>query len=424
MSSHISQAFSDMGITIGPREILGMDRMLLKFEMRDTNILALNGVLLGVHGMAFTPPDRSAFFDLFGLKESVIQNKLSSIDFREILGMRTDSDSVDNPKVASDAFNLTAVWIIHLAYTFIKDEKTRLRFQHNVAKYLHYKFFTSIVNNSFKHGADEGVMLATISTLTKKSHIIQYGTWKNVFNVRCDNLLDKSSNHIDALRHANDDKKFLMVITDIQTRIRDMVKIIAIQYYNLKASGVTIANRSATTEVEGTKVLTQSVSTFDAMISNTFAEVPSIPIFIDRRLVMVISRQATSVSVPMLRKFLTQISIIANQQALTNDLDKVVMIKNKVDYYIGIRALISGIIQSSYRYCIQRGISLSDKASLFIKIRDAHRSSRITDDGIMAVRKSLEMLVDMYGDTPREATKASLRSAFIMYIIAKSMKYL
>jgi len=416
-SSYIKTAFSDLGISITPDHILKMERLVIGFEIRGKHPEALNSPLLAVHPISFLDSDRSAFFDLWGYKESTIASVIKRIP------------SINKSfKVQSDPLNVLAVWVIHLAYVFIKNPTVRINFQINVAKYLHYRFFTSIVNHMFSHGAHEDIMVATIESLTKKYDIIVEGTWRRVIEARCRDLVDDSSIHIEAFRTADHDGKFLYVISDTQTRMRDKIKIIASTYYDYNEKGIRVESSSLVKEHEGEKYLAQSVSMLDTMITNVFSEVTSINKFINKPLIVAMVNQFGATSVPLLTNFLTQISSIATQQSMKKDLDKTIIINkgqpDEQEIVVGMRALVALIIQSSYRYCIKQGLSIkTNRAKLYVDIKNIHKSSRISDENIVKVKNSVSYLVKQYGKTTREATQASLRLAFIMYIIAKSMNY-
>ena len=86
--------------------------------------------------------------------------------------------------------------------------------------------------------------------------------------------------------------------------------------------------------------------------------------------------------------------------------------------------LIQNIIQKSYRYCIQNKINMRQVASILKAIKDVYSSSRISDDGIIQVRESVNKLVLELQSNRRDATVSSFRIAFVLYIIILSFKYL
>ncbi len=57
-------------------------------------------------------------------------------------------------------------------------------------------------------------------------------------------------------------------------------------------------------------------------------------------------------------------------------------------------------------------------------IKDVYSSSRISDDGIIQVRESVNKLILELQSNRRDATVSSFRIAFVLYIIILSFKYL
>ena len=132
---YIQSEFSKIPLNLTPDVTNHMRQLVIGFETRGTHALALNSPLLGVHKLAFVPSDKSAFFSVLGVAESLIRETVKRCP------------SI-NPEfnVISDPLNLLAIWAIHRAHVTIKNPTARRAFQIDVAKFLHYKFFGSVVN--------------------------------------------------------------------------------------------------------------------------------------------------------------------------------------------------------------------------------------------------------------------------------------
>ena len=116
-------------------------------------------------------------------------------------------------------------------------------------------------------------------------------------------------------------------------------------------------------------------------------------------------------------------SELASAQALSKQLDEVKTIAGR-EIYIGMRALITNIIQKSYRYCIKNHIALDNRGAIFVRVLNVYSSSRISDIDIIHVKESVAYLVDTLGASKRETTKSSLRLAIILYIVVRSFEYI
>ena len=96
----------------------------------------------------------------------------------------------------------------------------------------------------------------------------------------------------------------------------------------------------------------------------------------------------------------------------------------KDEVLIGYRAIISNIIQKSYRDCITNKVDVSSPLHVFEHVKNIYRSSRIVDPDILLVKRSVERFVNDSKVTSRDATKASLKISFIVYILLLSFDYM
>lgn len=422
MQSFVVQEFGRLGVTLTDAHVVEMTRLVIGFETRGSHVMALNSQTLAVHRAVFTDGDRAAVFQLVGLTEDQVKAAVRQIP------------TIDpNHKVASDAFNLLSVWLLHLAAVQLRNPTARHGFQMAVAKYLHYRFFTSLVGNFFRHGAREDTMLATINRLSRKYDIVTAGTWKKAIALRCEDLLGPQSIHHATIQTASPDQKVTYLLTDTQTRMRDRIKHIADVYYTTKADGVGVAERASVVEIDGEKVLTQSTSTFDAMVSTMTVELMNSRAFVDRTVAGYIARQFSAVSPSLLITVLTAMADLAQSQAQSKALDQEILVEgtkvglatqDQVKVYAGMRALVTNVIHASFRYCLKNNIPFDNRAELMIRIKNIYASSRITDDNINKVKASLVHFVDQLGVTSRDSTKSSLRLAIALYIVVRSFRRL
>ena len=412
MSRMIANALNTLPITITPAQIEAMELQVVTWEVRRTHPLALNSQGLGVYPIVFTDVDRDALFHIFKIEEKVFHSLTQKI-------------TAINPeyKVTSDAFNLLATWLLHLSYREISDIDQRQSFMLAISKYLHYRFFTSLVNHNFPHGAVEKNMQAAIAGLSRKFDIVTYGTWKATIEARCLDLISERSIHRQALENANDDKAFLGVIQDCQTRIRDKVKNITRAYYEAHAAGDSIGSRPATTETENGKVLLHTTKTLDSMIYNLQNEIMTSRLFIDVETIKSLVTQFSAVTVDMLRSALLSLVEIAETQRDSSQLN-LVKINDGRELYVGLHVFISNFIQKTYRHCMANGVDITNKAAVFIKVKNIYSSSRIGDDDILIIKQSIAYFVDLISTSRRDTTKSSLRLCILLYIIIRSFRFL
>lgn len=401
------------------------------FETVGNNPEALNTPFLGVTKIYFLPKDQEEFLDIFHVTNSQLSKHnmdkyirmLSGTDIRKILHRLSSVDT--NRKVQSDPFNIFITYLLHCTYKSnslsLEDKKNTMM---ALIKILQYKFFTSLVNHRFVYGTDPNVMQAMINGLSNKYSIVQYGTWKKVMEVRAEELISKNSIHIDTIVNYNNDAGIFYLITDIQTRIRNQINLIMEQYYKYKEDNDKISSYGLSgNDIDGEKVILSSTSTLDSMTSNLSAEILSVHQFIDPQLIGVTCRLFPGLKEYMFKQTLEKFSILASEQRQKGELLKILH-RNNNEIYVGASILVKNIIQKTYRHCARNGVNIKAKIPILTAAKDAYSSSRIIDPDILAVRISVDGFIDGCNITRREATKASLKIAFILYIIIKSFKYI
>jgi hypothetical protein len=125
----------------------------------------------------------------------------------------------------------------------------------------------------------------------------------------------------------------------------------------------------------------------------------------------------------MFRTALVRISEIAVDQVRSRTFDLTKQI-NGVDIDIGLRSLITNIIQRSYRYCIRNHIQINNGSAVFVKVLNMYSSSRIIDKELISVKESVAYLIDELGPSKRPTTTASIRLMLIMYILVRSYRFI
>lgn len=413
MTSFIRDAFSDFDIQLTPQHAKALHMFVLQFEMRADHALVLNSQSLAIRRVSFLPSDRRAVFNMFGLDEEDVQSVIDKIP------------SIDKDRlVSSDPLSLLCIWVAHLAHinrALPKDLKLLIKF--NVCKILNYRFFTSLSSHVFKYLADEATMLATISQLTNKYDIITLGTWKAVIDARCHDIIDPDSIHYKTIERMDDDKNILYIITDTRSRIADRIKNVAKVYYETHKSGIAISSYSNIKEIDGQKIIADQVAMFDVMISNLTREVLNTNLFYEQQKVRLVADFFDTLSADKLRTAIIALSERAIDQYKSGDAFDEVRTINHREVIIGIRKLITHIVQKTYRKLIYDGIPINAKA-IVINARNIYSASRISDPDMLQIKESLTYFVDSIGTTKREATRASLRIAIILYILIKSMAYI
>lgn len=405
---HIRTEFAKLNIGLNAREIRQMKALVSRFETRGTHPLALNAQVLGVDPVIFREEDRTALFDVFSVKEKDLKVMIKGIP------------TIDTTfRVSSDAFNLFSIWLVHLSFSLLKGSRQQA-FAFDVARYLHYKYFTSLVRHNFPYGSKESQMQATMERLTRKFDITVHGTWKRVIEARCQDLLSKSSIHLKTLKEGRPDDAFLYVVTDTQTRMRDRIRNVVNVYYETRERGLEIRSRGTLREGEDGAYLDERSSRVDTVVMNVTSEISNPRIFIEPKLVRQVASLSTSLTAASLSQVLTRLSQLANTQLRTRRLEVDMARKGKT-VTVGIKALVGDIVRATYRHARRSKIPKTNRKAAFIRMKNLYISSRALDEDIVGIKAKMDALLPQIADTRRETTRTALRTAILLYITHKAL---
>lgn len=417
----IKEAFDKLDIKLSPTQITNTIKLVQKFENRGLNPLTLNSQLFGVHEFYFRDVDKYELFAIFKVTEKqiiTIIDDILALNYARTNGRFTKTDF----KVGSNPFNVFCIWLIHLGLTNIKNKKDQYLFCVSVAKYLQYRFFTSVVNQCLRYGADEGVMQAVVNDLSNKYDVISEGTWKNTIELSSTNLIDQTSIHYKTLITVNNDEAFRYVITDMQTRIKQRVINICEKYYEYHKKNSRISTvKTVGIDEDGNGYVIERSSNYETMMNTILTSITNKSVFVNMSVVNQVCSQFTNIRSDLLVNALNYISDQASFQMRSNDMDNFTKNKDGTVVFTGLRLLISSILRYSFRYAMKENIQLSQKHNVWISLKNAYTSSRILDPNIQNIKNSVAILVDEMNYTSREATKSSLRITIIMYVILKGI---
>lgn len=388
-----------------------LDLYCRSFETKNENSTALNSPLLGVVPIMFTSVDRAILFTILEVDESVLKQAISRVDY-----------IAPSWSVLNDPYNQLVVYLAHRIFISALPKEQIEVGLFSLFKLLHYKFFTSIIYNSYKYGADKATMEAVINSLSNKYDIVIHKTWKGVIEDRSRDTYN--SIHVDTLRTYNNDKDICYILTDTQTRIRNKMRLVTEIYYQFKEQGNQIGSYGNVDFIDGEKLIVSQANIFDTMVHGMIIQCQNPTRLIDTELIQVLCSKFQYVTEDTLRRLLTMFAELGALQAQSNELYGVKKPRNKEEYYTGIGIIVRELIQKTYRQCILDKVNLSSKGAILIKTMNLYTSSRITDEDILKIKRSVYNFVLGCGESIREATNASITIAIIMYIMIRSFDYL
>ena len=399
-------------ITITKRMIDQLVRVCTLYEVRDDHVEALNSPMLGVNKIHFFDKDQRAVFDVF------------EVDRNDFAKMIQQSGLNKDFKVSSDVYNVFTVYMAHCIMKSSLPKSVQEEGCFALWKMLQYKFFSSIVNHMLPYKPNPDVMQATLDGLSAKFDIVnkETNTWKLVMEARARELCQKEGNiHYHSILNFTPDQKVVYVLSDVQTRLRTKIKLVVQEYYKTLEEGKRIASTTMTTDdLEGEKIVKELTGSLDNMIAVICNKALNANQFIRNDVVRIVSKLVPNIRPDMMRTllmFFSNQSVVQYQKHKQDEIDKTGR------YLIGYHILITEIIQRSYRLCILEKVNMKSRLAILDKVRNTFRSSRVNDPDILRIKDSVEHLVEIAKVTSRDSTKASLKLAFILYIILLTFDY-
>jgi hypothetical protein len=417
MSDFINKILSEkQPIEITDKKIRQLEILTQSFEMRNQHAKALNTPTLGINKIYFTDKDITDIFDIFNLDKSSFKKTINTIS------------SINKEfKVISDPFNIVITWIAHniLQASSIAD-KVKIDGLTALFKMFYYRFFTSAVNHYLIYKPNEEMMLLTFSELNNKYDIVKYGTWKKVIEAKSIELTESTNLHYKTFYNYNNDDKILYIISDCSTRIRLQLQRFIEAFNEIRSTfkNDAIGQSLLVTgdSIDGGKFIRNVTNTIDNISNSMIMRILNQEEFINHTYVNELIKQFKAIRSDSFIKLLQYIINTALEQARTQHLDDTKTIsQSKNEYiYIGIRIFIKEFVQKTYRYCINNGVNMNNKRSIYLAVSNAYRSSRIQDQNLLNVKESIAYLINNSGLTIRRSTLANYKICLLIYLLRLS----
>jgi len=190
----------------------------------DEHVQFFGSNLLGVHAVRFLPEDRLSW----------------TVDLLDIDEYETRRNVVKLPTVnetwirGTDVMNISCIYLVHRVFNSDLSPKLKEQGMMDILLVMHYKLMSSLMAHNFKYPTDEATAMAVYAALSKKYALKAYGSWHAVFVARCKDIIDRKSIHMRTIDKFNDDGAIQYMITDIQGRLKSMVKNLNKVFYDIR----------------------------------------------------------------------------------------------------------------------------------------------------------------------------------------------
>lgn len=355
------------------------------------------GNLTGVQTVRFTPSDMDKFFmDVLEIDEEEVREGLYALPT-----IKRDH------KVASDAFNNSCMYVVHL---FLEDTKLPEKVRNQGAKacalILLYRYLTSQLFNGFKYPADPQVAVATYSSLNNKFILKQLGSWNAVLEARTLDLIEPGRLHYETLKNYYLDKKILYAITDSQGRIRDIFKNIYSQFMLAHERGQRTKSTSSTFNFEGDEFLkdkTRGLVTYVNYINSIIEDKNS---FVKQEIVNVVVDIIRTAPPKLTEEALEWMS---NNAKFTN--------QKEIKEFVELTLIHSFNYLQNNRTVVSKSIDL---VTLVTRLKGVYMSSRSTEEDLLKLRQLGEKILKKAINTKNASVIASVRTAIMLYIVIRA----
>lgn len=376
------------------RRIITFDNQFVTKNPDHVNFFG--SALLGVYPVRWTDVERNTWID-------------DIIDFDEI-GLRVDLfklQSIDpKNKVATDLVNLSFIYVLHRlnASDDIKPamKETAMR---SVIAIMHYKFLSSLMAYYFPYPADEALAKTTYNSLSLKFDIKRLGSWGALIRNRAETVTAKNSLHNTTFQFMRDDKSVQYMVTDIQTRIRDVVKSQTQEFYRIKEADGKIINTSKillTDEgftVKDTRRTYSQYATYMDRVISDFADLHR------KELLAIIMKLNTS----------------ADERIVTEGLRFIHQNYREDKKLAYVRKYVEEVLMYSLNFIHEKKYKMNDLGNILLKLRAMFVGSRVNDTAILAIRDMGDRIILGTGTTKPGALVSPERTALTMYIIARAL---
>ena len=235
---------------------------------------------------------------------------------------------------------------------------------------------------------------------------------------RAEEMNDPKNIHWNTMNNFLPDQKVVYILTDLQTRIRSKVRGVAEKYYEMVKAGRTIGDVDlTTTDKQGEKIVRELKTSFDSMISSICNRVINVQQFVHEDFITITHQIIRNANADLMRNMLMQYSSMATVQYQKRQQD---LESRDKKLFLGYHILILNLIQRTYRRCIMEKVDLKNRAAILKKAVDMYSASRINDELVLKVKDSIGDFVLKGKFSARDSTRASLKIAFVVYIILMS----
>lgn len=361
----------------------------------EEHVMFFGSNLTGVYDLRFKTSDRNEWFiDIKDMDEFEIRKRVLA-------------ESVLDPNWvrANDVYNLDCLYTIHRLLNSSLSPREQKNAIESVCMALNIKLLGSIMAAYFKFKCDERIAQETYARLSRKFYIKKFGNWRGVLEKRSQDIAEPASKWHPILKDFTDDEQIAQCISDIQGRLRSMIKYVWEVFSQVRADDAKFNHTSSTFEWEGEKVIQALKRDADKYLRYGQEVVLDRNTFIKPEVLMVVDAEMRTLS----QKLLLDVLEATVSQANRGKKDIEELVNASVQHAIN-------TIQDD-RTAARH---LNDIAWLLNKEKLLFMASKTSDPLVFRAREIAERLVRASCKTKNNTMIAALKTGLIIYIVGRT----
>lgn len=363
-------------------------------NLNEEHINFFGSNLLGVYKIVFTDDMR---FDFFG-------DYILNADEHDLTyGLHHLSCIEPSRKVTSDVVSHTIIYLIHLFWnsTLIND-KVREQTCKDLIRIMHYRFLSSLLNYRFRYRVDINLAKAVYAAFSKKFDIRRYGSWQGLIDARADAIISKESIHWNTITRYDNDQRILYMISDIQTRIRDVVNNMTTVFYEVKTRTDKILIENLTSDATGEKVVKDVASSF---------------VFFKRRIEGYMLDKESFIRQDVL-ELAMEATNATDMKSLTEFLTYMVLNKHKDKE---VYELVDNILIHLFEFLRKNRLKSNELLTIIEKIKVLYTASKSTNENVMEMRRLGTNITERAVSQKSSSIRSSVRTTVCVYIVLMTL---
>lgn len=385
------------------RRIIAFDQAFI--NRNDEHIRFFGGMTVGVHLITFSKEDyRDLFEVVFDIDDQLMRRELHNL-------------KVIKPehKVTSDVQNLTLAWLVHAFEKSKLPTTEKERAKISLLRIMHYRFVSSFLKNAFgKFRANPEKAEAAVASLDNKFSLKVAGSWYALLDSRAKEIVgfdlgpsDKKPLHYETIKNGRPDEDILYMISDIQTRIRAVMKKLISRYVDIVERGGRVSSQDNMVIIDGEAILRDRVRMQTEYVRYISDVAPSFSDFYKGELVDVIESEFSGIPrtafVDTL-KYLSNNFYNSRKDRIPKAFENLIL--HLFEYL--------GSSRSNAR-------SIEEVPLLINNLKNVYMASRSTDDLLMGLREDFTYFAREATGIKTEANIAKIRTAAMVYVVLRTI---